>query len=436
MNTDKLRFNPIALILIAVTLMTAGCSSFVQPPPISSVELPASVDVTFNALLPENHPNGEKVLFTVLDDITGLEFNPQRLEMQTSGDNSASITISVPAGTLVKYRYTRASASGTIDEIGANGEGIAYRAYLVDGPGHVAHDMVAAWADLPLSLETGQISGSLTESGSGAPLANFIMIAAGEQTRTDADGHFLIPGLPQGLHNIVVLSPSGSHLPFQQGALVAANSETPANINVTPSQTANVTFIVTPPPANPAGAPVFLDGNLDALAARPLLSVQPDGRYSISMQMPAGIDIRYKYSLGDGFWNAEHTAGGSFQLRQLIIPVGTTNLVINDQAESWSAGSSAPIQFDLNSPDTDDLVYVQFKLLDWTSPLPMWPLGGGHWTYTLFSPTNFAAALEYRYCLDAACTILEASPGQPRSVAGNKDKLQAINDQVDSWQGQ
>jgi hypothetical protein len=66
----------------------------------------------------------------------------------------------------------------------------------------------------------------------------------------------------------------------------------------------------------------------------------------------------------------------------------------------------------------------------------MWPLGGGNWTYTLYSPTNFAAALEYRYCLDAACTILEASPGQPRNVAGNKDELQTVNDQVDSWQGQ
>ncbi len=425
------------LIFSLIAVLASGCANLSQTAsPTSSVPLPDSVEVTFNALLPENHPNGEKVLFTILDDITGLEFNPQRLEMQTSGDNSASITISVPTGTLVKYRYTRASAAGNVDEIGANGEGIAYRAYLVDGPGHVAHDMVVAWADLPLSLETGQINGTVSEAGSGTPLANFILIAAGQQTRTDADGHFLIPGLPQGLHNVVVLSPSGSHLPFQQGALVAANSETPANIAVMPSPTATVTFVVTAPKENPAGAPVFLDGNLDTLAARPLLSAQADGRYSVSMQLPTGIDIRYKYSLGDGFWNAEHTAGGAFQLRQLIIPVGTTSLVIDDQVESWSAGSSAPIQFNLNAPDTGDLVYIQFKLLDWTSPLPMWPQGGGHWTYTLFSPTNFAAALEYRYCLDAGCTILEAFPEQPRGVAGNKGELQTINDQVDSWQGQ
>ena len=417
-------------------ILLAGCANTGQSTSSSSVQLPESVEITFSALLPENHPSGELVLFTLLDDITGLDFNPQRSEMHDSGENSVSITISVPTGTLVKYRYTRVSAGGNVDEIGANGEGIAYRVYLVDGPGHVAHDMVAAWQDLPLSLETGQVSGRITESGSGTPMANFVVVAAGQQTRTDADGHFFIPGLPQGLHNIVVLSPTGSYLPFQQGALVAANSETPATITMSPSQTANVTFLVKPPADNPAGAPIFLSGNLEVLANRSVLATQADGRYAVSMQLPVGVDIRYKYTLGDGFWNAEHTGSGSFQLRQLIIPAGSTSLVIEDSAESWAAGSSAPIQFNLGAPDTGNLVYIQFKLLDWTSPLPMWPLGGGNWTYTLYSPTNFAAALEYRYCLDAACTNLEASPGQPRSVAGNKDELQTVNDQVESWQGQ
>lgn len=420
-----------------IGILLAGCGNLDQSKgSTSSVQLPESVDVTFNALLPENHPSGETVLFTLLDEVTGLDFNPQRSEMHDSGENSVSISISVPAGTLVKYRYTRVSAGGNVDEIGANGEGIAYRVYLVDGPGHVAHDMVAAWPDLPVSVETGQVAGTITESGSGTPLANLIVVAAGQQTRTDTDGHFFIPGLPQGLHNIVVLSPSGSHQPFQQGALVAANNETPANISLNPSQTINVTFLVKPPSENPSGAPIFLVGSLDALTSRPVLAAQGDGRYAVSLQLPLGMDIRYKYTLGDGFWNAEHTESGSFQLRQLIIPLGTTSLVIEDEAESWATGSSAPIQFNLSAPDAGSLLYIQFKLLDWTSPLPMWPLGGGSWTYTLYSPTNFAAALEYRYCLDAACSVLEASPGHPRSVAGNKDELQTVNDQVESWQGQ
>ncbi|MCL5428464.1 MAG: hypothetical protein M1347_01505 [Chloroflexi bacterium] len=425
-----------AIVLGMIAVFLASCSNLVQATEITSYQLPASVEITFNALLPANSPVGEAILFTILDEVTGLEFNPQRMEMQSSGENSASITISVPAGTLLKYRYTRVSAAGNVDEVGANGEGIVYRAYLVDGPGHVAHDMVAAWADLPLAIETGRVSGTVSDAGSGLPLADFVVIAAGQQTRTDAEGRFLIPGLPQGLHNILIYSPSGSHLPFQQGALVAANSETPAAIPLTPNLMASVTFWLTPPADHTANTPVFLAGNVEPFGTRPLLTAQPDGHYSLTMQVPTGVDIRYKYTLGDGFWNAEHAASGAFQLRQLIIPVGTTSMEIYDQVESWSSGSSAPIMFDLTAPDTGSLVYIQFKLLDWTTPLPMWPLGSGRWAYKLYSPTNFSAALEYRYCLDAACTILEASPAQPRSVSGNKDELQSIEDRVDSWQNQ
>jgi hypothetical protein len=422
------------LVLIGIVIMIAGCSGLGQPAQTTSVQLPASVDVTLNALLPANHPAGEGVLLTLLDDVTGLEFNPQRFEMHSSGESSASITISRPTGTLLKYRYTRVSAAGNVDEIGANGEMIAYRAYLVDGPGHVAHDMVAAWADLPQAIEAGQVTGTVIDASTGSPLTDMIVIAAGQQTRTDAAGEFLIPGLPQGLHSLVIYSLSGSHLPFQQGALVAANNETPASIALTPNQMANVTFWLTPPEGHIAGTPVFLAGNASEFNTRPLMEAQPDSRYSVTLQLPTGVDIRYKYTLGDGFWNAEHGENGAFQLRQLIIPAGTTSMDINDQVTSWSAGSSAAINFDLTAPDSGTIVYLQFKLLDWTSAIPMWPIGPGHWAYTLYSPTNFASALEYRYCLDAICTVLEASPGQPRNVAGNKDELQSISDQVDAWQ--
>jgi hypothetical protein len=390
--------------------------------------------VTFNALLPANHPSGEALLFTIVDDVTGLDFNRQLFEMNSSGENSSSVTISVPVGTIVKYRYMRVGADGNVDEIDANGEGISYRAYLVDGPGHIAHDMIAAWADLPLTFEAGQISGTITDSATGSPLADIVVVAAGQQTRTSDSGQFLIPGLPQGLHNILIMSLSGNHLPFQQGALVASESDTPANIALAPNLMANVTFTFTPPSEHTANTPVFITGNLTAFEHQPLMIAQADGSYSLTLQLPTGVDIRYKYTLGDGFWNAEHKGDGNFELRQLVISPGTTSLQVNDSIQSWSAGSSAPIWFDLTSPDNGSLVYIQFKLIDWTTPLPMWPLGGGRWAYKLYSPTNFASALEYRYCLDAECAILEGSPGQPRSVAGNKDELQTIEDVIDSWQ--
>ena len=423
-----------ASVLLLSTFL-AGCSG-AQGAEITSFELPASVEVTFNALLPESTLPGDVVYFTLLDEVTGLEFNRQDLPLTPSSEHSASITLSVPPGSLVKYRYTRQTTAGSVDEVSASGSAISYRTYIVDGPGHVAYDMVAAWADLPLEQATGQVSGIVTEVNSGQPIPGLNVVGAGLLTQTDREGRFLLAGLPQGLHNILVYSPSGSHLPFQQGALVAAGSETPANIQLSPTLNAAITFWLTPPKEHTSSTPVFLIGNTTTLASRPLLTLQPDGRYSVTLQLPSGVDIRYKYSLGDGLWNAEHLADGDFAVRQLVIPPGTTTLEIEDQVVSWTAGSSAPIWFELTAPADDLLAYIQFKLGDWGTPLPMWPLGEGHWAYKLYSPTNFATPLEYRYCLDAVCLRLEAAPGQMRTFSGNNASLQQMQDQIEAWQGE
>ena len=423
-----------ASVLLLSTFL-AGCSG-AQGAEITSFELPASVEVTFNALLPESTLPGDVVYFTLLDEVTGLEFNRQDLPLTPSGEHSASMTLSVPPGSLVKYRYTRQTTAGSVDEVSASGSAISYRTYIVDGPGHVAYDMVAAWADLPLEQATGQVSGIVTEVNSGQPIPGLNVVGAGLLTQTDREGRFLLAGLPQGLHNILVYSPSGSHLPFQQGALVAAGSETPANIQLSPTLNAAITFWLTPPKEHTSSTPVFLIGNTTTLASRPLLTLQPDGRYSVTLQLPSGVDIRYKYSLGDGLWNAEHLADGDFAVRQLVIPPGTTTLEIEDQVVSWTAGSSAPIWFELTAPADDLLAYIQFKLGDWGTPLPMWPLGEGHWAYKLYSPTNFATPLEYRYCLDAVCLRLEAAPGQMRTFSGNNASLQQMQDQIEAWQGE
>lgn len=417
----------------AMAILLSACAGATTPS-LTSFELPKKVDVTFSALLPENTPAGEDVVFTILDEVTGIDLNSTPLVMKSSGEHSVVVSVSAAPGTLLKYRYARQSANGSVQETAANGERIDYRAYYIDGPGHLAHDVIAAWADLPTEMDSGQVSGSVSDAASGSPLSGLTAVAAGRQAQTDGEGHFLIDGLPQGLHNILIYAPDGSYMPFQQGALVAANNETPAAIQLEASPMADVTFVVGTPADHTAGTPVFMTGNLEQLAAHPLLSVQEDGSYTLSLQLPVGVDIRYKYTLGDGLWNAEHLTDGNFAVRQIVIPQGTSSLTINDQIESWTAGSAAPIWFELTGPADSLLTYIQFKLGDWSTPLPMWPLGEGHWAYRLNSPTNFAQPLEYRYCQDAACTVLEAAPGDTRSVVGNQETLQEIKDSIESWQ--
>lgn len=417
-------------LLLAAAL--TACAGNAAQPTLTDYSLPAEVEIIFNVLVPANTPAGESVSLNLVDELTGLSFNTHQYAMQASGQNSYSVAISVPQGTLLNYRYSRQGAAGPVTEASALGEPIAYRAFLVDGPGHVAHDLVPAWADLPVETPTGQVNGVVTAAGSGEPLANLRVNASGIRAITDEAGSFRIAGLPQGLHNMVISAPDGSYLSFQQGALVAAGAETPAAIQLTATGFATVTFTLSTAENSPSAVPVYLLGSLSETAAKPQLAANADGTYSLSVQLPTGVDLRYKYTLGDGFWNAEHASDGGFVVRQLIIPAGTPALTINDSIAAWTAGSSAPIWFDLTAPDGEP-AYLQFNLQDWMPALPMWNLGGGHFAYVLYSPTNFSDPLEYRYCGDVSCTRLEA--GAPvRTISGNQESIQQIQDSVAAWQ--
>jgi hypothetical protein len=421
----------IAFLSLFALLLTA-CAGEAQPS-LTDYVLPAEVEVTFNVLVPAGTPAGEGILLTIVDDLTGLGYNPQPAAMQPSGENSYALTVSVPAGTLVKYRYVRQTSAGFVGELSAMGQAIAYRAYLVDGPGHISHDVIPAWEDLPSNEATGQVAGLITSAENGAPLGGINVNISGLQTVTGADGRFLVAGLTQGLHDIIVSAPDGLHRSFQQGALVAAGAETPAAIQLAPAPTAQVTFFVHTAQNSPAAVPVYIRGTVGQLAPAPRLAGGDGGAYGITLQLPTGVDLRYKYTLGDGFWNAEHDAEGNFVVRQLIIPAGTETLTINEQIPAWTAGTSAPVWFDLTAPGTSGAVYLQFKLVDWMPSLPMWDLGGGHYAYVLYSPTNFSSPLEYRYCRDAACTLLEAN-APARSFVGNQTNIQQIQDSLTSWQ--
>jgi hypothetical protein len=416
----------------ALTLLLAACAGSTQDLALTDFQLPDPVEVTFNVLIPAGTPAGESVLFTIVDDLTGLGYNPQATVMEASGDHTYAVTISVPAGTLVKYRYVRQSAAGFIDEMGATGQAISYRAYLVDGPGHVSHDIVPAWTDLASSDATGQVAGVVIASGSGAPLADLAVNISGLQTTTDEQGRFLVAGLPQGLHDITVSAPNGGFLPFQQGALVAAGAETQAAMALNPTSVATVTFIMTPPEGSPSAIPVYMLGDIAGLNAKPQMAANADGSFGMILDLPTGVGLSYKYTLGDGFWNAEHNLDGTYATRQLIIPIGTTSLTILDSVPAWTAGSSAPVWFDLNAAGTADTVYMQYKLGDWVQPVPMWNLGSGHYAYVLYAPTNFTS-LEYRYCHDAACTLLESS-SPVRTFNGNQSAIQKIEDTLAGWQ--
>lgn len=410
--------------------------------------------VDFRLGVPDETDPTDTIYLTILDEVTGLYLNAARYPLSLDDTTGVfSTQLPFPVGSVVKYRYERQGNELLVAEHSSDGSPVRYRMLVVDGP-MSTDDVVSRWTDTEYTFASGRIMGNATDAVSGAPIPNLLITAGGAQTYSTSDGSYLIEGLPPGIHNLVGYAMDGSYQTFQQGAEVAADSTTPAPMSLTPATFVNVTFEVVPPGNTPPVVPLRIAGNLtqlgntfgtltggvSTLATRmPVLSPLPDGGYGITMQLPAGADLRYKYTLGDGYWNAEHKADTSFRLRQLIVPNQDTK--IQDVVDTWQTDPGATVTFDLTVPENTpagDFVSIQLNpLFGWTEPIPMWSLGGNRWAYVLYSPLNLPGNLSYRYCRNNQCGIADDSATPGLFGAGktvNLDQLpQQIKESVQSW---
>lgn len=408
--------------------------------------------VNFQVEVPGSTPLDDKIYLSILDEVTGLALNAQRHEMQPEGDFVYSTSLPLPVGAVVKYRYSR-QGELLFDEHTSNSMPVRYRLYYVTGPG-IVQDVVSTWSDMKFAGVTGRISGHVLDFSTGLPVPGLLVTAGGSQTSTDSSGSFLVEGLPPGTHNLVVYAHDGKFRTFQQGAVVAPSSTTPATIEVDSASLIKVQFFVTLPADTLAGIPVRLAGNLLQLgntffdlaggmsvhASRmPILHPLPDGRYTIELQLPEGAYVEYKYTLGDGFWNAEHDRNGRFRLRNFIVP--HQDAIVVDQVENWGASAAdGSVLFELAIPENTpagDYISIQFNPFGWTEPLPMWPLGSYRWVYILYSPINEGQKLYYRYCRNDQCggaddirtSGIDAQGRSIEIIAGR----QTIQDRVEKW---
>lgn len=450
--------------IILLILVSSGCTEdwFETPstsPPSNLSNPPEALlpeaEIIFRVEIPANTPEGQPVYLNVLDEVTGLAINAQSYLMYEDDRRHYTFTLPSPIGSVIKYRYSREGATSLVDEHVSDGRQVRYRLYHVDGPGTV-QDVISRWTDTQFDQPTGRISGQATDSANGQPIPNLLITAGGAQALTASDGSFLLEGLPPATHNLVAYALDGSYQTFQQGALVAADSTTPTPLSLTAAPLVTVEFIITIPEDTIPAVPIRLAGNLyqlgntfadlaggvNTLSSRmPTLLLLADGRHSLTLSLPAGADIRYLYTLGDGFWNTEYTSSGDLHVRRIIVPDSST--IIEDTVESWKSGdhTSAPITFDVVVPDdtpADDYISIQFNpFYGWTEPIPMWRLGNNRWAYVLNSPLQLIGSFSYRYCRNDQCssaddvnTMGENSNGL---TANTSLSPQTIDDQVAEW---
>jgi hypothetical protein len=423
------------------------------PAPLGPTSTPLpSAAATFTVALPSPLLNGETLYLSVVDEITGLGLNAVNYPMQGMDAVHYTVNLPVALGSVVKYRYVR-QAGLPIQEDDSAEKAVRYRMFLVNGPGSVS-DIVSSWTDSLYAGSSGRLAGQIKDASTGAAIPNILIAAGGQQTLTDSSGGFVIEGLPEGTHNLVAYAIDGAYQTFQQGAVVLAGKSTVADLSLTPSSMVNVIFTVTAPEDTIANTPIRfagnlyqfgntfgdLDGGLSSVATRmPILTPTTDGRYTFSVMLPAGADIRYKYSLGDGFWNAEHNGDGTFVVRQLVVPSSADPVQVQDAILTWQSGDSAPILFELTAPDTtpvSDIISIQFNPYGWTEPIPMWPLGNNRWMYQLHSPLNMLGDFEYRYCRNDQCGVADdtqTSDGHRGRLVSTSLVPQDLQDTVSSW---
>ncbi|HPH96772.1 MAG TPA: hypothetical protein PKW33_08740 [Anaerolineaceae bacterium] len=447
-------FLDISLYLILLISFT-GCSLFPTANPntliASDVQTKWMAEVTFVAEIPAaNRGNG--IAVDILDEVTGLAINPTRYQMNAVDDTHYSVTIPILLGSSVKYRYVRLGEVPAI-EYAADNQQVRYRMFQVY-TASILKDKVSAWIDTPYQGKTGRIQGKVINQSDNTPLPNILVLAGGEQTLTSADGTFVLDGLAPGIHNMMVYSMDGAYVPFQQEASIAEGLTTPASVPLSPAKLVNVTFKVQVP-SDMSGVPVRMAGNLyqignmfadlraglsNSAARLPVLTPIDGTTYKITLSLPAGTDFRYKYTLGDGFWNAELTSSGAFYTRQMIIP--DHDILMDDTVETWKSPGYEPINISVKVPDNtpqEDYISLQLSAYGWSEPIPMWSAGANQWQYKLFSPLHLMDKISYRYCRDDQCGVADDIRSQGITAAGFEipvTKLASnISDVVPGWAG-
>lgn len=380
-------------------------------------------ETVFEASIRNPLQEGETLYLEMLDEVTGIALNPTRFEMEAKDDYSYFIRIPLATGTLVKYRFLKTGSENSI-EYNSIGTSVHYRVYEVTSAA-VVPNFIAGWNGDEFAVGTGEVSGFIFDADTEAPAPEVMVNLNGLSVLTAHDGFFKFENVPSGEYFLTAYRPTGQYRPFQQKAVVADNAVTPASFGMTPADFVDIRFIVNPPEGTIANSPIRILGDLYQLgntfnelkgggsvlpSRAPVLEMRDDGKYELTLSLPAGTPISYKYSLGDGFINSEHYADGRFHLRKILVP--DRNTIIQDEIESWHSNDKRTMTIHVNSPQEMpgmDVMSIQMNPFTWMEPFPIWDQGDDQWEFRLYSPMEYLDGAQYRFCRNEQCGIADDS---------------------------
>lgn len=451
-STKNLTYLRLILSLLAISFLF-GCAIRIdladEPLPTRNPEIPKKL--TAPAVIPQEFsvelrmPVSTETLIAidVFDEVSGMLYNIERYPLVRQADGKYNGTLLLPENATLRYRYVM-TAPLEVPEQKVDGTPVGYRV------AHVAEhklikDIVSAWPNAPYAGETADLNGIVHDSKSNQPLPDVLINVAGHQTFTDMTGRFVLNDLPVGVHYLSAVSIDGSHVTFQQQANLVAGLSTPAVIQMTPLPQIKVTLNLAPL-SDAVGAPVRVAGNYAQCGAifneysqgsyasrMPLMSRNEDGSYSIQLNLFAGSILRYKYTLGNGYINAERDQNGVLVLRTITLP--NQDVVIADEVATWRIDNQQPTTIIAQAPTStppEDNVSIQFFTNHAHQPIPMWPMDNNQFMILFFGSSSLGT-VTYRFVRNdqADLSVDPVSTASPYRVEYIADTPQTI--QIESW---
>ncbi len=98
------------MLLVSIVLSSCNLQEFVYPNPVDQTTNPTvpnlpQTEVEFSVLVPETTPGDAEILVDILDEVTGLSFNPKRYTLSKVTERLYSGRIPLSVGSIAKYRY-------------------------------------------------------------------------------------------------------------------------------------------------------------------------------------------------------------------------------------------------------------------------------------------------------------------------------------------
>ena len=155
-----MRQKSISILILSVLLLSnflSGCSQLKAVTFTDSSASYQKAEVLLEVVLPSALPSDTKLQLEVLDDVTGLAYNPVRLDMIQKDASTYYVKTTFTVGSVVKYRYLKSLQNVSI-EYSSRGMPVRFRVLKVGGP-LVLYDTVAAWEDEPYQGSVGRIQG-------------------------------------------------------------------------------------------------------------------------------------------------------------------------------------------------------------------------------------------------------------------------------------